>query len=74
MLELVTFADTDYARKATDRRLISGGAVTCTDACVCWGFRITRGQDSWRKNAVFASYLEHIDVRHHVLKELIFRE
>ena len=34
-LELVAFDDADYA-KATDRNLVSGGAVTCAGACVCW--------------------------------------
>ena len=34
--ELVAFADADYASKATERRLISGGAVMCAGACVCW--------------------------------------
>ena len=34
-LELVAFADADYASKATDRRSVSGGAIMCAGACVC---------------------------------------
>ena len=33
-LELVAFADADYASKATDRRSVSGGAIMCAGACV----------------------------------------
>ena len=35
-LELVAFADADYASKATDRRSVSGGAIMCAGPCVCW--------------------------------------
>ena len=35
-LELVADADADYASKATDMRSVSGGAVMCAGACVCW--------------------------------------
>ena len=35
-LELVAYADTDYASNATDRRSVSGGAVMCAGAYVCW--------------------------------------
>ena len=35
-LELVAYADADYASNATDRRSVSGGAVMCAGACVCW--------------------------------------
>eukprot|EP00904_Undaria_pinnatifida_P003311 jgi/Undpi1/12981/HiC_scaffold_7.g02646.m1 len=42
-LELVAYADADYASKATDRRSVSGGAVMCAGACAeghaCAGFR-----------------------------------
>ena len=34
-LELVAYADADYASKATDRRSVSGGAIMCARACVC---------------------------------------
>ena len=30
------FADADYVSKATDRRSVSGGAIMCAGACVCW--------------------------------------
>ena len=35
-LELVGFANADYASKAADRRSVSGGAVMCAGACVSW--------------------------------------
>ena len=35
-VEMVAFADDDYASKAADRRSISGRAVTCAGACVHW--------------------------------------
>ena len=35
-LELVGFANADYVSKAIDRRSVSGGAVVCAGACVCW--------------------------------------
>ena len=35
-ISLEVFADTDYASRATDRRSVSGGAVMCAGACVCW--------------------------------------
>ena len=35
-LELVAFADADYASKAADRRSVSGGAIMCAGACVRW--------------------------------------
>ena len=41
-LELVAFADADYASKATDRRSASGGAVTCAGAYVSWSSRIQK--------------------------------
>ena len=40
-ISLEVFADADYASKATDRRSLSGGAVMCAGACVCW-FSITQ--------------------------------
>ena len=33
---LEVFANADYASKATDRRSVSGGAIMCGGACVCW--------------------------------------
>ena len=35
-ISLEALADADYASKATDRRSVSGGAIMCADACVCW--------------------------------------
>ena len=35
-LELVAYADADYASKATDRKSVSGEAAMCAGACVCW--------------------------------------
>ena len=35
-ISLEVFADPDYASKATDRRSVSGGAILCGGACVCW--------------------------------------
>ena len=35
-VSLEVFADADYASKATDRRSVSGGAIMCGGACVCW--------------------------------------
>ena len=35
-ISLEDFADADYASRATDRRSVSGGAIMCAGACVCW--------------------------------------
>ena len=35
-IRLQVFADADYASKAADRRLVSGGLVMCGGACVSW--------------------------------------
>ena len=35
-VSLEDFADADYASRATDRRSVSGGAIMCAGACVCW--------------------------------------
>ena len=35
-ISIGVFADADYANKATDRRSVSGGAIMCGGACVCW--------------------------------------
>ena len=35
-ISLEVFADASYASKATDRRSVSGGAIMCRGACVCW--------------------------------------
>ena len=33
---LEVFVDADYTSKATDTRSVSGGAIMCAGACVCW--------------------------------------
>ena len=35
-ISLEVFADADYACKATGRRSVSGGLITCGGASVCW--------------------------------------
>ena len=35
-ISLEVFADADYASKATDRKSMSGGAIMCGGACLCW--------------------------------------
>ena len=35
-ISLEVFADADYASKVTDRRSVSGGAIMCGGASVCW--------------------------------------
>ena len=35
-LEMVAYTDADYASKAADRRSVSGRAVICAGASVCW--------------------------------------
>ena len=36
LVSLEVFADVGYAREATDRRSVSGGAIMCGGACLCW--------------------------------------
>ena len=40
-ISLEVFAEADYASKATDGRPVSGVAILCGGACVCW-FSSTR--------------------------------
>ena len=42
-ISLEVFADADYASKATDRRSVSGGAILCGGASVCWFSRTQKG-------------------------------
>ena len=120
-LELVAFAEADYASKATGRTSVSGGVVMCAGACVRWFSRIhkcvalstteakyiapgstveektvfiryvwslvfpgfgatciTASEDNegarhLAQNPECTSNSKHIDVRHHFLRELIFR-
>ena len=119
-LDLVDYADADYASNATDRRPVSGGAVMCAGACVCWFSKIqkcmtlstteteyvgladtikgviffryawsfilpglgsacitvfedNKGARHLAHNLVCALNSKHIDIRHHYLKELLFR-
>ena len=64
-LELVAYADTDYASKAADGRLVSGGAVMCAGACVCW---FTRTQKCVTLLNTEAEYIALADA----IKEVIF--
>ena len=115
---LKVFADADYASKATARRSVSGGAIMCGGACVCWFsrtqkcatlstseaeyvahgdavkellflrqvwhfmspgkgmpcfsiFEDNQGAVQLSQNPVSSSNSKHIDVRHHVLRELV---
>ena len=115
---LKVFADADYASKATDTRSVSGGAIMCGGACVCWFsrtqkcvtlstseaeyvahgdavkellflrqvwhfmspgkgmpcfsiFEDSQGAVQLSQNPVSNSNSKHIDVRHHVLRELV---
>ena len=119
-ISLEVFADADYASRATDRRpdSVSGGAIMCAGACVCWFsrtqkcitlstyeaeyvalsdaveellflrhvcrfiipgkgmpsfpvFEDNQGALQLSKNPVSNSNSEHIDVRHHFLRELV---
>ena len=62
---LKVFADADYASKATDRRSVSGGAIMCGGACVCW---FSRTQKCVTLSTSEAEYVAHGDA----VKELLF--
>ena len=64
-LELVAFADADYAIKATDRRSVSGGAIMCAGACVCW---FSRTQKCVTLSTTEAEYVALADT----IKEAMF--
>ena len=64
-LELIACADADYASKATDRRSVSGGAVMCAGACVCW---FSRTQKCMTFSTTEAEYVALADT----LEEIIF--
>ena len=60
------FAGADYtASRATDRRYVSGGAIMCAGACVCW---FTRKQ---KCVPLSTSKAEHVALGD-ALKELLF--
>ena len=60
-----TFADADYASKATDRRSVSGGVIMCGGACVCW---FSRTQKCVTLSTSEAEYVALGDT----VKELLF--
>ena len=64
-LELVAYADANYASKAADRRSISGGAVMCAGACVCW---FSRTQKCVTLSTTEAEYVALADT----IKEAMF--
>ena len=64
-LELVAYADADYASKTTDKRLVSDGAVMCAGACVCW---FSRTQKCMTLSTTVAEYVAQADT----IKEVIF--
>ena len=64
-ISLEVFADADYVRKATDRRSMSGGAIMCAGACVCW---FSRTQKCVTLSASEAEYVALGDA----VKELLF--
>ena len=64
-LELVAFADANYASKATDRRSVSGGAVMCAGASVSW---FSRTQKCVTLSTTEAEYVALADT----IKEAMF--
>ena len=64
-LELVAFADANYASEATDRRSVSGGATRCVGACECW---FSRTQKYVTLSTTKAKYVAMADTT----KEAIF--
>ena len=62
---LEVFADADYASKAIDSLSVSGGAIMCEDACVCWFSRTQKCVD------LSTSEVEYVALGDAV-KELLF--
>ena len=62
---LKVFADADYVSKATDRMSVSGGAIMCGGACLCW---FSRTQKCVTLSTSEAEYVAHGDA----VKELLF--
>ena len=63
--ELVAFADADYVSKAAGRRSVSGGAIMCASACVCW---FSRTQKCVTHSTTEAEYVAQADT----IKEAMF--
>ena len=64
-LEMVAYTDADYASKAADRRSVSGGAIICAAASVCW---FSRTQKCVTLSTTEAEYAAQADT----IKEVIF--
>ena len=64
-ISLEDFADADYASRGTDRRSVSGGAIMCAGACVCW---FSRTQKCVTLSTSEAEYVALGDA----VKELLF--
>ena len=62
-LELVAYADADYASKATDRRSVSGGAVICAGVCVCWFSRTRKCVTFSTTEAEYVALADTISLR-----------
>ena len=62
---LKIFANADYASKATDRRHVSGGAIMCGGARICW---FSRTQKCVILSTSEVEYVAHGDA----VKELLF--
>ena len=61
----VAYVDAGYASKATYRRSVSGGAVMCTGACVCWFSRTLKCVTLFTTKAEYVALADTI-------KEVIF--
>ena len=59
-LDLVAFADADYASKATERRSVSGGVIMCAGACVCWFSRTQKCDTLSTTEAEYAALADTI--------------
>ena len=64
-ISLEVFADADYSTRATERRSVSGGAIMCAGACVCW---FSRTQKCVTLSTSEAEYVALGDA----VKELLF--
>ena len=64
-ISLVSFADADYASRATDRRSVSGGVVMCAGGAIMW---LSKTQKCVTLSTTHAEYVAMADVG----KELLF--